>query len=158
MKSELTEIVMPSDANHLGTCFGGKIMSWIDIAAAVAAQRLAGTVVTASVDSIEFRKPIKIGDLVTLKASVNRVWGSSMEVGVVVMIQSSTTVLEDGDDPVIYTAFDEPKKACKAYLTFVALDEKGKKRIIKNKINPVTLEARHRYDEADRRRHRRLNK
>jgi len=130
MQAQMTEIVMPGDANHLGTCFGGKIMSWIDMVAAIAAQRLVGTVVTASVDSIQFKRPIQVGDLVTLKALVNRVWNTSMEVGVTVLVQSH--VLATGSDhepdvPMHYVLSDS-KQACKAYLTFVAVDDKGKRR------------------------------
>jgi len=120
----MTEIVMPNHTNHLGTCFGGTIMSWIDVAAAVAAQRLAGTVVTASVDSIQFKHPIKLGDVVTLKAHVNRVWKSSMEVGVKVEVQRPVRKY----NPLIYTGLSNPKRVCCAYLTFVAIDNAGNKR------------------------------
>ena len=114
-QAEMTEIVMPGDTNHLGTAFGGKIMQWIDICAAIAAQRHAGgVVVTASIDSLEFKKPIRQGDIVTLKARVNAVWTTSMEVGVKVEAENPMT--------------REKIQACKAYLTFVALDEKGKRR------------------------------
>lgn len=122
MQAEMTEIVMPSDANSLGTCFGGRIMSWIDIVAAIAANRAVGMVVTASVDSIEFNKPIKIGDVVTLQASVNRIWNSSLEVGVRVMVQRSKKMVGS------YTTMGEQQQACKAYLTFVAVYDNGKRR------------------------------
>ena len=132
MHAEMTEIVMPGDANHLGTCFGGKIMSWIDLVAAIAAQRLVGTVVTASVDSIQFKRPIQVGDLVTLKSSVNRVWNTSMEVGVSVLVQSHVRKVEGNgtDCYTSYSALAEPSQACKAYLTFVAVDDRGKRRDI----------------------------
>jgi acyl-CoA hydrolase len=111
----MTEIVLPGDTNHLGTAFGGKIMQWIDICAAIAAQRHAGgVVVTASIDSLEFRKPIKQGDIVTLRSRVNAAWKTSMEVGVKV----------EAENPLTRESF----QACKAYLTFVALDENGKRR------------------------------
>jgi acyl-CoA hydrolase len=113
----MTEIVLPGDTNHLGTAFGGKIMQWIDICAAIAAQRHAGgVVVTASIDSLEFRRPIKQGDIVTLRAMVNASWTTSMEVGVSVEAENPMT--------------RERVQACKAYLTFVALDEKGKRRSV----------------------------
>lgn len=133
MKAEMTEIVMPSDANHIGTCFGGKIMSWIDMVAAIAAQRYVGSVVTASVDSVEFKEPIRVGDVITLKAFVNNIWNTSMEVGVRVEIQRP---VQTGDLSEIdkflefhtYSKLSKPKKACKAYLTFISVDNKGKRR------------------------------
>ena len=142
MKAEMTEIVMPGDTNHLGTCFGGKIMSWIDMVAAIAANRAVGTVVTASVDSIQFKKPIKVGDVVTLKACVNETWNSSMEVGVAIFVQSPEPRIKmsfEGKDDVIYTALGKPEQVCKAYLTFVAVDDKGKIRDIKDIVlhNPA---------------------
>lgn len=143
MQAEMTEIVMPGDANHLGTCFGGKIMSWIDMVAAIAANRAVGSVVTASVDSIEFRKPVRVGDIVALKASVNEVWESSMEVGVTVLVQTPTNGVFHGDNPpdthVVYTKLGDPQQACRAYLTFVAVDNQGKKRSVKDLVlnNPA---------------------
>jgi acyl-CoA hydrolase len=143
MKAEMTEIVMSGDANHLGTCFGGKIMSWIDMVAAIAANRAVGTVVTASVDSIQFKKPIKVGDVVTLKACINEVWNSSMEVGVAIFVQSPIPCISRSSDfykdDVIYTCLEEPKQACRAYLTFVAVDDKGNRRSVKDivRYNPA---------------------
>ncbi len=139
MHAEMTEIVMPGDANHLGTCFGGKIMSWIDMVAAIAANRAVGSVVTASVDSIEFRKPIRVGDVVTLKASVNEVWDSSMEVGVTVLVQTPVSKSLDILGETSYTKFEEPRQACRAYLTFVAVDNQGKKRSVRDLVlnNPA---------------------
>ena len=153
MQVEMTEIVMPGHTNHLGTCFGGTIMSWIDIAAAIAAQRLVGTVVTASVDSIQFKKPIKLGDIVTIKASVNRIWDSSLEVGVVVFVQrfSNGKLLSD-------------QRVCRAYLTFVAISEDGEKRSVEpfNKALIKRTESnllwKIRYDSADERRNKRLER
>jgi acyl-CoA hydrolase len=136
----MTELVMPGDSNHLGTCFGGKIMSWIDLVAAIAANRLVGTVVTASVDSIEFKRPIRVGDVLTLKASVNRVWNTSLEVGVTVLVQSPTPGIERGQMPVedaMYTWLAAPKQACRAYLTFVAVDNEGKRRNVSRHDVPV---------------------
>jgi acyl-CoA hydrolase len=134
MQAQMTEIVMPGDANHLGTCFGGKIMSWIDMVAAIAAQRLVGTVVTASVDSIQFKRPIQVGDLVTLKALVNRVWNTSMEVGVSVLVQSHVLGKDcDFEDVPTHYILSDSKQACKAYLTFVAVDDRGKRRDVSAK-------------------------
>ena len=109
----MTELVLPNDTNQLGNLLGGRLMHWIDIAAAIAAQRHCGRVcVTASVDELEFHTPIRLGEIVTLQASLNRAFRSSMEVGVLVTAQGlgSPTV----------------RRANNAYLTFVAVDEHGK--------------------------------
>jgi len=153
MKAEMTELVMPGDANHLGTCFGGKIMSWIDTVAAIAANRAVGSVVTASIDSIEFKRPIRVGDIVTLKACVNEVWDSSMEVGVTVLVQRPTPRIEHGygsPQDVIYFGLNEPEQACRAYLTFVAVDERGHKRSVKKLV--LNDPAFDKYSESDIRR------
>jgi acyl-CoA hydrolase len=156
MKAEMTELVMPGDTNHLGTCFGGKIMSWIDLCAAIAAQRLVGTVVTASVDSIEFKKSIKVGDVVTIQASVNAVWNTSLEVGVRVMVQSPTQL---PTEDTTYMYFPELQQACRAYLTFVAVDNKGQRRRVshvKSQYNLYDHAGKRRFEEADKRREIRL--
>jgi len=147
MRAEMTEIVMPGDANPMGTAFGGRIMQWIDIAAGIAAQRAVGAVVTASVDNIEFNKPIKVGDIVTLKAAVNKVWNTSMEVGVQVTFQSQRLSDTNGKswNPFVnpfakadcYT-LREPIQACRAYLTFVAVNSTGKRREINHGQLPPT--------------------
>lgn len=125
--AEMTEIVMPGDTNHLGTAFGGRIVQWIDICAAIAAQRHAGgVVVTASIDSLEFKKPIRQGDVVTLKAKVNAAWKTSMEVGVRV----------DAENPLT----GEKVAACQAYLTFVALDKSGRRRRVPPVANHTALD------------------
>jgi acyl-CoA hydrolase len=164
MKAEMTEIVMPGDTNHMGTCFGGTIMSWIDKIAAVAAQRMVGSVVTASVDSIQFRQPIRVGDVVTLKASVNRIWGTSMEVGVKVLKQSpQRSVNATGTDKYqAYTELSGQVQACRAYLTFVAIDNEGQRRKVgQHDVELIVRkdsesEWRHRYYEANDRREVRL--
>src|ERR1700730_4270332 len=82
-RCEMTEIVLPGDANALGTIFGGKVMQWGDIAASVAAMRHAGRqVVTASIDALHFLSPIRVGEVVVLRAQVNEAFGTSLEVGV----------------------------------------------------------------------------
>lgn len=164
MKAEMTEIVMPGDTNHMGTCFGGTIMSWIDKIAAVAAQRMVGSVVTASVDSIQFRQPIKVGDVVTLKASVNRIWNSSMEVGVKVLKQSPQRSITGGDGGFVqnYTALGSQIQACRAYLTFVAIDDQGRRRRIGSYDTELIIRKekeygwQNRYYEANERREIRL--
>ena len=81
--TEMTELVLPQHANAIGTAFGGAIMSWIDICSSIAAKRHCGNVcVTARVDALEFRAPIKVGDVVRLTARLNAAFTSSMEIGV----------------------------------------------------------------------------
>ena len=81
--TEMTEMVLPQHTNVVGTAFGGVIMSWVDICAAISAQRHCGEVaVTARIDAMDFHAPIRLGDVVRLTARVNAAFGSSMEVGV----------------------------------------------------------------------------
>ncbi|MGB5810514.1 MAG: acyl-CoA thioesterase [Polyangiales bacterium] len=81
--TEMTELVLPQHANAIGTAFGGVIMSWIDIGSSIAAKRHCGRVsVTARVDALEFRAPIKVGDVVRLTACINAAFTTSMEIGV----------------------------------------------------------------------------
>jgi len=109
---EMTQIILPSHTNNHGTVFGGQIAAWCDIAAAVAAQRFCrGPVVTASMDQLHFRRPVKRGMVVILRAQVNQAWNTSMEVGVRV----------EAEDPMT----GEQTHCCCAYLTFVALDSAG---------------------------------
>ncbi len=110
---EMTELVMPSDANGLGTAFGGRVVQWIDLAAAMAAMRHARMpVVTATIDQVTFLAPIHVGDLVVLRAQVNAVFGTSMEVEVAVQAEAPGT----GDR----------RDCCAAFLTFVALGPDGR--------------------------------
>ncbi len=107
---ETRYLLMPDQANPFGTAFGGAIMSWIDMVASMAAQRHCGTeVVTASIDSLSFHKPVHIGDHVVLTATVNYVGKTSLEVGVRVVREDPLTHQRD--------------IATQAYLTFVAIDE-----------------------------------
>ena len=81
-KVEMTQLVMPGDGNILGTAFGGRIVQWIDLCAAMAAQRHCRMpVVTASIDRLDFLEPVRIADIALLRAQVNAVFGSSMEIG-----------------------------------------------------------------------------
>jgi acyl-CoA hydrolase len=140
---EMTEIVFPNDANALGTLHGGKLMLWLDIAASVAASRHCNRIaVTASVDELNFLHPINIGEVVILRASVNRVFHTSMEVGVKVMSEDLLT--------------GEVKHANSAYLTFVAID-KRRRPVPCPPIVPETPEEIRRYEEALRRRQMRLD-
>ena len=80
---EMTELVIPNDTNRLGNLLGGRLMHWIDIAAAIAASRHTNRVcVTASLDELHFHHPVRQGEVVILQASVNRVFRTSLEVGV----------------------------------------------------------------------------
>ena len=139
---EMTEIVLPGDTNALGSIFGGKVMQWIDIAASVAAMRHSGgNVVTASIDGLQFLTPIHVGEVVTLKASVNFAGRSSMEVGVRVDAENIAT--------------GERRYTTKAYLTFVAVDKAGRPRSVPS-LELETDEDRRRYDDAKVRRAHRL--
>ena len=131
---ETRYLLMPHHANPNGTAFGGVIMSWIDMVAGMTAQRHAGCdVVTASIDSIFFKESILIGEHVTLRASVNYVSRSSMEVGVQVT----------RDNP--YNGVQSI--ATTAHLTFVALDE-NKKPKPAPPILPETAKEKERYERA----------
>lgn len=125
---------MPNQANPYGTAFGGTIVAWIDMVASMAAQRHCGKeVVTASIDSLSFREPIRIGDQVVLKACVNYVGHTSMEIGVRVI----------REDP--YDA--KQVIATTAHLTFVALD-KDKHPCPVPPILPQTADEKRRYENA----------
>jgi acyl-CoA hydrolase len=140
--SEYSEFALPNDANTLGNVLGGKVMHLVDIAAALAAVRHARcSVVTASVDHMSFLHPIHIGQLIVLRSSVNRVFRTSMEVGVRVEVENLVT----GDI----------RHTSSAYLTFVALDKSGGRLAIPPVI-PETEEETRRYEEAQERREYRL--
>jgi len=137
-QSEMAEIVLPNDANPLGALLGGRLMHWIDLAGAMAAHRHSRNyVVTASVDHIDFLVPVRVGDLVILRSSVNRVFTTSMEVGVKVFVEN-------------YIA-DSAQHVASAYLTFVAIDSNGNHLKVPAVI-PETEEQQRRYDDAGRRR------
>lgn len=109
----MTEMVLPTHTNSLNSVFGGVIMSWIDIAAAISAQRHSSRpVVTASIDALDFHRPAYQGWVITLRACVNFVARSSMEVGVCVEAE--------------HLVKKQKYKIASAYLTFVALDDDGK--------------------------------
>ncbi|MHC4708702.1 MAG: acyl-CoA thioesterase, partial [Planctomycetota bacterium] len=127
-------LIMPDQANPYGTAFGGAIVAWIDMVASMAAQKHCGKeVVTAAIDSLNFREPIYVGDHVVLKASVNYVSRTSMEVGVQVT----------REDP--YSS--KQVVATTAHLTFVALD-KNKKPTPVPHIVPETADEKRRYENA----------
>ena len=140
--SEYSEIALPNDANSLGNVLGGKVMHLVDLAAALAAIRHSRRpCVTAAVDSLHFLHPVRIGQLIVLRSSVNRVFRTSMEVGV----QVETEDLMTG----------QKLHTCSAYLTFVALDENRRAA----EISPVIAESedeQRRYRQAGERREYRL--
>jgi acyl-CoA hydrolase len=136
--SEMTEIVLPNDANVLNALLGGRLMHWIDLAGAMAAHRHSRQhVVTASIDHLDFLVPVRVGDFVILRSSVNRVFHTSMEVGVKVWVEN-------------YRA-EESRHVSSAYLTFVAVDVAGN-RLPVPPVIPETEEEKRRYDGAARRR------
>ncbi len=136
--SEMSEIVLPNDANPLNALLGGRLMHWIDLAGAMAAHRHSRTyVVTASIDHLDFLVPVRVGDFVILRSSVNRVFRSSMEVGVKVWVEN-------------YRA-EERRHVSSAYLTFVAIDAAGNK-VAVPPVVPETEDEKRRYDGAARRR------
>jgi acyl-CoA hydrolase len=136
--SEMTEIVLPNDANVLNALLGGRLMHWIDLAGAMAAHRHSRQhVVTASIDHLDFLVPVRVGDFVILRSSVNRVFHTSMEVGVKVWVEN-------------YRA-EESRHVSSAYLTFVAVDVAGN-RLPVPPVIPETEEEKRRYEGAARRR------
>lgn len=140
----MTEMVLPSHINALGSIFGGVIMSWIDIAAAICAQRHCNnTVVTASIDALNFVQPVYKGWIVNLKASLNYAGNTSMEIGVRI----------DAENPITGEMFH----TATAYLTFVAIDAQLKPVAIP-KLLPETAEEKRRYEEAQIRRQQRLER
>src|SRR3954464_4281598 len=137
-QSEMIEIVLPNDANPLGALLGGRLMHWIDISGALAAHRHSRSyVVTASIDHLDFLVPVHVGDLVVLKSSVNRVFTTSMEVGVTVWV--------------VNYLLDELRHVSSAYLTFVAVDAAGRHLKVAPVI-PETDEQKRRHEDAGRRR------
>ena len=140
--SEYSELALPNDANGHGNVLGGRVMHLVDLAAAMAAMRHARRpVVTASVDSLHFLHPVHISELVILRSSVNRVFRTSMEVGVKVETENLMT--------------GKRVHTCSAYLTFVALDQDRRATPIPPVI-PETEEETRRYREAGERREYRL--
>ena len=138
----MTELVLPNDTNTFGNLMGGRLMYWMDIAAALAAMKhCAAPVVTASVDNISFENPIKLGNVVHIEAKVTRAFTTSMEVHLKVW----------GEDSVQQFRY----KSNEAYLTFVALDPNGKPRPVPAVV-PETSDEQRLYDGALRRRQLRL--
>ncbi len=139
---ELNELVLPQHTNAMGTCFGGTVMAWVDVAAATCAMKHARKqCVTAAIDAMQFLAPVKLGWVVCLKARVNYTHNTSAEVGVKVTAENPLT--------------GEVFNTARAYLTMVALDSAGRP----TKFPPVqaeTVEDKRRYDRAKVRRDDRL--
>jgi acyl-CoA hydrolase len=139
---EMTHLVMPSDANVLGTAFGGVVMQWTDLAGSIAAMRHSRLpCVTASIDQLSFLAPVRIGHIAVVNAQLNAVFSTSMEVGVEVQTEDPLT--------------GERRKCCDAYLTFVAVDPDRRP----TRVPPLTAETdedRRREKEARLRREARL--
>lgn len=139
---EMTQIVTPVDTNYLGNLAGGRLMHWMDLAAAIAAGRHSQAIcVTASVDTMEFRQGIELGEVVIIKANVNRAFNTSMEVGVKVYAEN---VIKG-----------HIRECTKAYFTFVAIDKDGKP-IPVPEVVPEDEHDRRRYEKAALRRQIRL--
>lgn len=137
-QSEMAEVILPNDANPLGNLLGGRLLHFIDLAGAMAAHRHSRSyVVTASMDHIDFLHPVKVGDLLILKSSVNRAFRTSMESGVKAYVENYMT--------------GERRHVSSAYLTFVAVDRAGH-RLQVPPLVPETAEEKERYEGALRRR------
>ena len=133
-----TEIVLPNDTNTLGNLMGGRLLHWMDVTAAISAHRHCRRVcVTASVNSVSFTKPIKLGDMVIIEAKISRSFSSSMEVFIDVWLEEHTTGIKIKSNEAIYT--------------FVAVDQLGKP-IDVPELVPETEEEIKRYGGALRRR------
>jgi acyl-CoA hydrolase len=137
-QSERSEIIFPSDSNALGNLFGGRLMQFIDLVGAMAASRHARAItVTASMDHLDFVAPVHVGDLLILKASVNRAFRTSMEVGVKAMVED---VREQ-----------KLRHVSSAYITFVAVDQQGHGLVVPQ-LELETDHQRRRFEDAGRRR------
>jgi len=138
----MNEIVLPNDTNTLNNLMGGKLLHWMDIVAAISAQKHSNNiVVTASVDGVSFKEPIRLGDVVTLEAYVTRSFNTSMEVYIEVYAQNIPR--------------NEKYKCNDAYYTFVAIDSRNKPVIVPT-IEPETEMEKLKYEGALRRRQIRL--
>lgn len=133
-----TEVVLPNDTNHIGNLFGGKLLQWMDITSAIAAQRhCKRVVVTAAINHVSFENPIKQNSVVTLEAKVSRAFTSSMEVYIDVFVENPST--------------GEKTKCNEAIFTFVAIDQNGAPLPVPPVIPETELEK-IRYEGALRRR------
>ena len=138
------ELILPNDTNNLDTVFGGKVMQYMDLCAAMSAYKFARTaVVTASVDRLDFLAPARVGDMLILKSSVNYTHNTSMEIGVRIDAENVKT--------------GKTRHTATAYLTFVSLDEKGKPQKIAD-IIPESPDEKRRYKEGKKRHNQRIER
>ena len=138
----MTELVLPNDTNVFGNLMGGRLMYWMDIAAALSAlKHCSSPTVTASVDNISFESPIRLGNVVHIEAKVSRAFNTSMEIHIKVW----------GEDALVQHRY----KSNEAYYTFVSLDMSGKPKKVPE-VTPETEEEKKLYDSALRRRQLRL--
>src|SRR3569833_765772 len=153
-QSEMTEVILPNDANTLGNLLGGRQMHYINLTGAIAAYRHSRThVVTAAMDHIDIIQPVHVGDLLILKSSVNRAFNTSLEVGVKVWVEDPQT--------------GSHLHVASAYLVFVAIDEHGRRQKVPavqpetpnevRRFNDAMLRREHRESEAARRKQERRN-
>jgi acyl-CoA hydrolase len=141
-RSDYAELCLPNDTNTLGNMLGGHVMHLVDLCGAIAAIRLARTpVVTASVDQMTFLHPVRLGELVILKSQVNRVFRTSMEVGVKVWVENLQT--------------RAVRHTSSAYLTFVAVDKSGN-RVVLPQVVAENEDDQRRFEMAAERRSYRL--
>ena len=138
------ELILPNDTNNLGNVFGGKVMQYMDLCAAMSAYKFARTaVVTASVDRLDFLAPATVGDMLILKSSVNYTHKTSMEIGVRIDAEN----VKSG----------KRRHTASAYLTFVSLDEDGKPQKISD-IIPESKDEKRRYQEGKERHAQRIKR
>ena len=142
-KTTMTEMIMPNDTNPLGNLMGGNLLRWMDIVGGICAgKHCEAHVVTASVDHVSFQKPIHLGDVITIEASVTRAFNSSVEVYVEVFAAN----IKGGAN----------RRSNHAYFTFVGIDDDNKKPIKIPAVLPLSREEQELYDGASRRREIRL--
>lgn len=140
--SSTTRLVLPNDTNTLGNLMGGNLLHWMDIAAAISANRhCRRVVVTAAVNNVSFQKPIKLGEIVIIESQVTRSFRSSMEVYLEVFVESTLTGVKSRCNEAMYT--------------FVAVDQQGAPIEVPTTV-PETKEEKQRFDGALRRRQLRL--
>lgn len=142
-KTIMTEMIMPNDTNPIGNLMGGNLLRWMDIAGGVCAgKHCEAHVVTASVDHVSFQKPIMMGDIITIEASITRAFNTSVEVYVEVFAANIKG--------------HNNRMSNHAYFTFVAVDDEKKKPVKVPQLTPLTREEQKLYDSANRRRELRL--
>lgn len=142
-KTIMTEMVMPNDTNPMGNLMGGNLLRWMDIASGICAgKHCEAYVVTASVDHVSFQKPIRVGDVVTLEATVTRAFNTSVEI----YVEAFAANIKG----------QNPRRSNHAYFTFVALEEQNGKPCAVPPVIPLTEIEQQRFDGAARRREVRL--